>query len=384
MLRDGSTSYEADGWVSSATAIARPGEWQHVDEQLRVLARQFVSLEAQLAQRLREAHRLQVWKHAGCVSMNEYLERVFGFSPRQARDRMLVAKRLADLPVLETALRQGELPYSAVRELSRVALPSTESEWVEHARGKCLREIEDAVSQREPGDVPSDPPRPDAAPMRVTFEVTPQTYAQLRQVSKLLEDEVGHALEGDALLSSILDAVVAPPDAEARAGRAKFMIALTTCIWCQRTVQHGGGTTVAIDEVALERAQCDSQCIGPVDADEPATATQDVPPRMRRLIFHRDGYRCRVPGCRSARFLEVHHIVHREHGGTHDASNLLLLCGGHHQLHHEGFITIEGSAPDTLRFYRGSRRDASGRPLPMESSALAFAVTHVGRAGSKE
>jgi hypothetical protein len=378
MLRDDSTSYEADGWVATEAA-SRRREWERVDHQLRALAQQYVSLEAQLARWLREADRVKVWKYAGCVSMNEYLERLFGFSPRQARDRMLVAKRLGDLPVLEAALQKGELPYSAVRELSRIALPSTEGAWLEHAHGKCLREIEDAVSQREPGDLPGDPPRPDSAPMRVTFEVTPQTFALLRQVSKLLEDEVGHALEGDALLSAILDAAVAPPDAEARQGRAKFMIALTTCIWCQRTEQHGGGKTVAIGEAAVERAQCDSQCIGSLEADEPAVATQDVPPRMRRLVFHRDGYRCRVPGCRSARFLEVHHIVHREHGGSHDASNLLLLCGGHHQLHHEGFITIEGRAPEQLRFYRGSRRDASGRPLPMEDSAFAFAVTHVGR-----
>jgi hypothetical protein len=268
------------------------------------------------------------------------------------------------------------LPYSAVRELSRVVLPSTEQAWVDHARGRCLREIEDAVSQREPGDLPSDPPRPDAAPMRVTFEVKPETYALLRQVSKLLEDECGHSLEGDALLSAILNAAVAPTDAEARKGRAKFMIALTTCIWCQRTMQHGGGKTVAISAASLERARCDSQCIGSLDTDDPATAAQEVPPRVRRLVFHRDGYRCRVPGCRSARFLEVHHIVHREHGGTHDPSNLILLCDGHHAYHHDGIITIGGRAPDQLRFARGSRHDGSGR-LPMDDDP-SFATTHVG------
>jgi hypothetical protein len=383
MLRETSTSYEAGGWVESVTATSRR-EWERVDRQLRTLAKQYLSLDAQLARWLREAHRVKVWKHAGCVSMNEYLERVFGFSPRQARDRMLVARRLGDLPVLDRALAAGELPYSAVRELSRVVMPSTESAWVEHARGKCLREIEDAVSQREPGDLPGDPPRPDAAPLRVSFEVTPATYALLRQVAKLLEDEAGGPLEGDALLSAILHAAAAPSDADARRGRAKFMIAITTCMWCQRAMQHGGGKTVAIGQTTLERAQCDSQCIGSIDVDSPEAAVQDVPPRVRRFVFHRDRHRCRVPGCRSARFLEVHHIVHREHGGTHEPSNLLLLCSGHHQLHHDGFITIEGQAPGALRFYAGSRRDAGGRPLPMESDASAFRTTHVGHARTAE
>lgn len=349
-------------------------EWKRVDEQLRALAAQFVSLEAQL----REAQRVKVWKYAGCVTMNEYLERVFGFSPRQARDRVLVARRLGDLPVLEAAVNAGELPYSAVRELSRVVLPSTESAWVEHARGKCLREVDDAVSQREPGDMPSDPPRPDSAPMRVSFEVTPATYALLRQVQKMLEDERGQALADDGLLAAILDAAIAPPDAEARKGRAKFMIAITTCEWCQRAMQHGGGKTVAIGDAALGRAQCDAQFIGSLDPDsELAIASHDVPPRVRRLIFQRDGYRCRVPGCRSARFLEVHHIVHREGGGTHDPSNLILTCSGHHQQHHDGFITIEGRAPDQVRFHRGSLRDGAGHRLPMERTA--GTATHVTR-----
>jgi hypothetical protein len=369
MLSDGSMTNEACGWVHSVATSARLREWQRVDSQLRALATQYVSLEAQLARWLREAQRVKVWKHAGCVSMNEYLERVFGFSPRQARDRLLVARRLGDLPVLEAALNAGELPYSAARELSRIALPSTEREWVEHTRGKCLREIEDAVSQREPGDLPGDPPRPDSAPLRISFELTPETYALLRQVTKLLEDECGEALGDDALLAAMLDAVVAPPDAEARKGRAKFMIAMTTCEWCQRTMQHGGGKSVAIHAASLERAQCDSQCIGSLDAEGAvAAATQDVPPRVRRLVFQRDGQRCRVPGCRSARFLEVHHIVHREYGGTHDPSNLIVLCGGHHKRHHDGFITIGGSAPDQLTFAIGSRRDAVGRRLPMEEA----------------
>jgi hypothetical protein len=329
MLLDGSMSNAETGWV--APGRTRQSEWKRVDENLRALATQYVTLEAQLARWLREAQRVKVWKHRGCVSLAEYLERTFGFTPRQARDRILVARRLGDLPALESALRAGELPYSAVRELSRVVLPSTEAVWVEHARGKCLREIEDAVSQREPGDLPTDPPRPDAAPMRVSFEVKPETYALFRQVWKQLEGDSGRSLEGDALMSAILNAAAAPPDSEARKGRAKFQIAITRCDACNRAVQHGAGRKFAIGRAALERAECDAQLIGSLNGN-PEAASQEVPPRVRRFVMKRDGERCQVPGCRSALFLEVHHIVHREHGGTHDPSNLLVLCGGHHDL----------------------------------------------------
>jgi hypothetical protein len=61
-------------------------------------------------------------------------------------------------------------------------------------------------------------------------------------------------------------------------------------------------------------------------------------------VWRRDGGRGRVPGCRSARGLEIHHVVHRADGGGHDASNLILACSACHQAHHDGRMTITGTA----------------------------------------
>jgi 5-methylcytosine-specific restriction endonuclease McrA len=56
--------------------------------------------------------------------------------------------------------------------------------------------------------------------------------------------------------------------------------------------------------------------------------------RMRALV--RDGFQCQHPGCDETRlrYLEVHHRVERQHGGTHDLANLLTLCQEHHAAHH--------------------------------------------------
>src|SRR5690606_11245289 len=62
----------------------------------------------------------------------------------------------------------------------------------------------------------------------------------------------------------------------------------------------------------------------------------------------RDGNRCQTPGCRSTYGLEIHHVVHREHGGTHHPSNLTLRCSSCHAAHHAGQLTIRGIAPDQL------------------------------------
>lgn len=46
-----------------------------------------------------------------------------------------------------------------------------------------------------------------------------------------------------------------------------------------------------------------------------------VTPRLRRLVHERDRH-CTFPDCTATTFLEVNHIVHWEHGGATDLSNL--------------------------------------------------------------
>ena len=68
-----------------------------------------------------------------------------------------------------------------------------------------------------------------------------------------------------------------------------------------------------------------------------------VPDRTRRVIEHRDGG-CIVPGCGRRSKLDIHHIVHWEHGGPTDTSNLCCLCHKHHRQHHLGLLGITGNA----------------------------------------
>jgi hypothetical protein len=75
-----------------------------------------------------------------------------------------------------------------------------------------------------------------------------------------------------------------------------------------------------------------------------AVTLQDIPPSVARLVWRRDGGRCRGDGCRSSRGLELHHVVHRADGGGHDAGNLILLCSACHLAHHRGLLAITGTA----------------------------------------
>src|SRR6266581_2358343 len=78
--------------------------------------------------------------------------------------------------------------------------------------------------------------------------------------------------------------------------------------------------------------------------------TRTIPPALRRALHHRD-HGCRFPGC-GVRFGQGHHLRHWARGGPTTLSNLALLCRRHHRaVHEEGYQVARG--PDgTLRFRR--------------------------------
>ncbi|HEX7843841.1 MAG TPA: HNH endonuclease signature motif containing protein [Kofleriaceae bacterium] len=348
MLRDAveESGIEVDPALTWTSELPRSTEprWRTVDRELRAITRRRAGLDADEARWLREAEALQIWRPLGMVSALDYLERVLGYAPRTAQDRLRVARALGDLPELAASLASGELAFSAVRELTRVATPATEAAWVAAATGKNLRQIEELVADHRPGDRPDDPPDPGARTHVVRFELSAQTFALLRQARKVVDDEHGTNLADDEFVATLCNAVLeGAPQAEPT-GRAKFQIAVTVCERCRQGWQEGGGAQIAVGPAAVDRAMCDAQHIGSIEGAEPERAYQDIAPSVARLVWRRDGGRCRVPGCRSSRGLEIHHLIHRADGGTHDASNLALVCAACHQSHHDGRLRISGPA----------------------------------------
>ena len=350
-------------------------DWRTVDRALRAIRQRRAALDAEEARWLREAEALQIWRPLGMVSALDYLERVLGYAPRTAQDRLRVARALGDLPQLTAALASDQLSFSAVRELTRVATPATERAWIEAAAGRNLRQIEELVADRRPGDRPDDPPDPAARTHVVRFELSAETFALLRQARQALDDEHGTNLTDEAFVAGLCGAVLDDASTIEPTGRATFQIAMTICERCRQGWQEGAGARIAIDAAAIDRALCDAQHIGSLDGSEPERAHQDIPPSIVRFVWRRDGGRCRVDGCRSARGLEVHHVVHRADGGSHDPSNLILACSACHQAHHAGTLTISGTA-EHLEVRR------PGQPAASAAIAGGSMGAHVGVRGA--
>src|SRR5262249_45892284 len=176
MLRDNSIEANDVEWTGDGARR----NWQEIDRDLRAIAKRRGALDAEEAQLLSAAARDEIWRELGKASLLEYLEEVLGYGPRAAKERVRVALALDEMPELADALAAGELSFSAVRELTRVATRDTERAWIDAARGKNLRELEHAVSGRPPGALPSAPADPVLRPQIIPLEGRPARVALVR------------------------------------------------------------------------------------------------------------------------------------------------------------------------------------------------------------
>jgi hypothetical protein len=195
-------------------------EWTRVDQKLRGIAARRAALDVEEAHLLRYAEELKLWRAYGFGSLLEYMERAMGYAPHTATERMRVARARAELPLLEEALERGDLAHSAVRELSRVAVPESEAAWLEAAQGKCLREVEAMVSGHRPGDLPEDPTEPRLHRRTITLELSPETYDIWRRLHALAAEEHGQRLSDDELIQTLFRRAYSDgrPSAAATAG----------------------------------------------------------------------------------------------------------------------------------------------------------------------
>jgi hypothetical protein len=347
---------EIDKPRESASGRRGPSEWREVDRRLREYKQHRATLDAAELFDLVRAEQLKLHFLFGHVSIYEYMEHALGYGPHAAHERMRVARSLTTLPETTAALARGELAYSAVRELTRVATAATETDWLVATKGLVVHQIEGLVAGHQPGDRPDDPTHPDLRPRVVRIELPTEVYALWRQARMVVAAERGTEISDADFVETICRGAIAPGSG---AEGPAHQIAYQQCPDCRRATQNGAGREIDVSPEVFERASCDAKILGSLDAAAPERATTTVTPRLREQVFARDHHRCTVPGCRSARHLEVHHIIEQFRGGSHEISNLTLICTGHHTALHAGLLSMKGEAPYDIKF-----RWVYGPPIP--------------------
>ncbi|HEX7840200.1 MAG TPA: DUF222 domain-containing protein [Kofleriaceae bacterium] len=91
---------------------------------------------------LREFDQRGGWHQQGARTCAHWLAWRVGWDLVTSRERVRVAGKLAEFPTIDDALRRGEMSYSKVRAMLRVATPANEVLLLEHARLMTASQLE--------------------------------------------------------------------------------------------------------------------------------------------------------------------------------------------------------------------------------------------------
>lgn len=248
---------------------SRADEAAEVDHALIDLAARGRAHELELAEWLLRAEAIGAHRRFGFASLAAYVERRLGLGPRELREKLRVARALSSLPRTTEALRTGEQSWSAVRELTRIATPQTEAEWLEHSRGRTVRQLERRVARHRPGDTPGTPRSEAHMPRRLVFELPPEDMSKVRAALDVVWRGLGACAPEKtqaALLVAMAEVVLGERDVEAPA----YQTSVTVCAGCARTWQRAGGELLEVSDAVAECAACDGELAGfaEVSADE--------------------------------------------------------------------------------------------------------------------
>ena len=330
-----------------------------------------------------------------------------GITGREAREYLRVAEALQELPATRAAFARGELTFTKVRALTRVATASSEERLLELAGALTASQLERALRVFR----------------RVTAEDARETH-ELEYVDYYFDDDgslylrARLAAEDGTLLVKALEAArerVVERRREERAAAASSANGErrrpTASSDPPRSAPGGGaaragrGVARRADERASgssarrssststpPRSSADGRGRSELE-DGPVDLARDGPAaRLRRRArgagrarrpagerrpqaAHRAAERsaacsrrattetCCFPGCERRRHLQAHHRQHWAHGGETSLDNLVLLCFHHHRLVHEGGYTVEDDGDERPPVPQPPRRSAA-RPSP--------------------
>ncbi len=342
-----------------------------VHEHLKTSLRELARVEKNALLWFAEVQERRLYRELGYSSIQTYASEALGFSQSKTYQFLRLAESLGKLPALRESVADGELSWTKAREVVKVATPRNEKRWLAEAMGSSRRELERKVKwsrdrtktlrktdRRQTSLL--DPPASEEVerdcaevPQRVTLSFTPEQFAHWEaMMEKIRKRERMSSSREELLLEIMADrlgeptnskhansggAATAPAESSGagaddctRVQSSPYQIVVYKCEDCGKGVLRTGRGREPLSTSALARIECDARILKPGER-----SSASIPPARRREVFARDGHRCRVQGCRSTRFLEIHHIRPRAMGGGNEAENLVTLCSRCHQLLHE-------------------------------------------------
>ena len=119
---------------------------EHLEHEMLSLAGHLAAATCSFLLMVGEYDARRSWESWECLSCAHWLNWRCGVGMTAAREQVRVGRRLRELPVLREVFARGEISYSKVRAIARVAHPGNEAKLVELARWATASQLERACS----------------------------------------------------------------------------------------------------------------------------------------------------------------------------------------------------------------------------------------------
>ena len=114
-------------------------------DRVAVMYAEITSATREFLRALAESDRHRDWADEGFGSCAEWLAWQIGVTRNTANEKVRAARALEDLPLIAEAMSRGELSFSKIRAITRVATPDSERELLEFARAGSAANLERLV-----------------------------------------------------------------------------------------------------------------------------------------------------------------------------------------------------------------------------------------------
>jgi hypothetical protein len=346
-----------------------------LESAVKSLARGEREMTAQLVAHLAELEERRLHLRAGFSSLYGYCTAVLHLSEGGAYNRIEVARMARRFPPILDKLADGSLNLTTVRLLAPHLTGDNQDALFAAASGKSKREVEELVVRYAP--------RPDVAPS-VRRLPTPAPPTAPRSIAAAAAPSADVALVAPTVVSAAVPSPPRPPLVSPLAPdryQIRFTARAETCEklrLAQDLLRHAVPTgdpaeiidralTLLLEDLARKKFAATKQ---PRPSRGTAPGSRDLPAKLRRAAWLRDGGRCAFRGtngrrCNERAFLEFHHLDPHGAGGEATLANIELRCRAHNL--YEAELFYGRSKIDERRTRSGTssaRRDASRPAIP--------------------
>lgn len=374
---------------------AIPTDAPSIAKRLKRIGQNITSAQADQLEMLVRLDDLEGWKPSGARHCAAWMNMELGISHCLAWEYLRAGRKLRTLPITTALFRAGQLTWSKIRLLTRVADDENEAGLCHAALDASVSQLEriceDYRWQKDNNDANSDSDNDRSMKQWEARSFTwgtasngntnirlslPPEYAQA--FLKSIEQSLAQMDASECSASQRrADAAVLMAETSLQSAGREMAIAdryqvivsvdaadLESAVSSRNSQETSESpeseselssvtpprkrpTIAGAGPIASETARriaCDCSVSAILNAEgEPVNIGQKSrvwPAAMARAIKARDKH-CQYPGCDQTRHLEIHHIQHWADGGSTSVENGACLCSAHHHLLHEGGYRIE-------------------------------------------